>query len=962
MFQFTHPIYLLLFIPVGVLLWRTAKSSLADITGFRRALSLAFRILILSAVILAASGFQFVRTSKQLAVVFALDISDSLPKDKIQAGLDYVNEALKSMKATDHAGIVVFGSDSSVELAPSRAAKSINKIYSVPTTSYTDIAQALGLAMASFPEGAAKRVVLLTDGNENLGKALDQAYLARSNDIVIDVVPLSNKLEQEALLDKLVVPAEVKIGEPFELKLIAFSEQETAASIKLMRNDEAVGEKVVALSPGKNVLTFTQSIPKAGSYKFEALLEAQADSMTENNRALATTMVRGKPKVLYVEGKPEQGTHLKAALSAQNIDVEARGPDGIPSDLTELANYDSLIISDVSALAMSPQQMKMIQSGVRDLGIGFGMIGGEDSFGAGGYLDTPIEETLPVEMSVRKQKIFPSMTVYIIIDKSGSMSTREDGIEKIRLAAEAAIAVTETLQHNDRIGVIATDTEPKTVSPIRPASMKDAIITDVSALRAGGIGIYCYSSLRRAEEDLQKVTTRIKHVIMLADGSDAKEQDGCLELARKMFRNKITISAVAIGGGPDVPFLQRLAQVGGGGFYLTERARDLPRIFTKDALLASKSLIVEEPFRTKVEPGAEVLQGIDWRSQPPLLGYVTTAPKGMADTLLKSHKDDPIYAQWRYGLGRSIAFTSDAKPMWAAQWVGWSEFSRFWAQAVRWSMKKSVKTDFQTTLDIERGSGRVTVDAVTEKGEFLNNLRLSTTVVMPDMQSRKLELSQTAPGRYEADFQARQVGTYVVNIVQDLEDGATATQTSATVIPYPPEYKDVRPNTFLLNQLARTTGGQMGPEPPQVFRHTSRGAKIPSDLWQILVFAVAFLLPLDVAIRRLNMTWLDVTAVLGAVRSRVLPKREHGAKSIEQVEMLGQLKSSQRVRKERTQVEPVEVIKGDAPTAPQSELPPQSIQSPAAQLEPEQKPVSEEEERPTSRLLKAKQRAKRNST
>ncbi|HUU56557.1 MAG TPA: hypothetical protein VMW93_04375, partial [bacterium] len=146
---------------------------------------------------------------------------------------------------------------------------------------------------------------------------------------------------------------------------------------------------------------------------------------------------------------------------------------------------------------------------------------------------------------------------------------------------------------------------------------------------------------------------------------------------------------------------------------------------------------------------------------------------------------------------------------------------------------------------------------------------------------------------------------------------------------------------------------------PQVFRHTSRGAKIPSDLWQILVFAVALLLPLDVAVRRLNMSWLDVTMVWVALRSRVLPKREHIAKQVEQVEMLGQLKTSQRTRRERTQVEPVEVIRGESP-APQPR-PQEAVPRPATQPMPEQEKttVSDEEESPTSRLLKAKQRAKR---
>ena len=50
---------------------------------------------------------------------------------------------------------------------------------------------------------------------------------------------------------------------------------------------------------------------------------------------------------------------------------------------------------------------------------------------------------------------------------------------------------------------------------------------------------------------------------------------------------------------------------------------------------------------------------------------------------------DPLLGAWQYGLGRSVVFTSDAKSRWAAEWLSWPGYGKFWAQVVRHSMRKS---------------------------------------------------------------------------------------------------------------------------------------------------------------------------------------------------------------------------------------------------------------------------------
>lgn len=955
MIQFTHPIYLLLLPVLFYFTWRFSNASLADLTRGRRRFSLGLRMAFICLLVLAVSGIQVVRSSRNLAVTFVLDVSDSVAVEKQQEALDYIRQALKNKREGDYIGLVVFGADASVEIAPDKSAK-IDRIYSIPSRSYTDISQALGLAIASFPEDAAKRIVLLSDGNENLGKALDQAAMADSTGIVIDTVPIINDVAKETLLDRIITPSEVKIGEPFDLKLIASAKNSANAEIRLLRNGQPSSTKVVSLSPGKNVLTFTQTIDKPGVYSFEALMKSDSDTLLDNNRALGTTTVRGKPRVLFIEGTKGQTEPLAKALSASDISVDVKTATGIPTSLDEMRQYDSVILSNVPAMAMTPDQMKLLEAGVKDLGIGLGMIGGDQSFGAGGYFNTPIEQALPVDMSIRKQKVVPSMSVVVVIDKSGSMGMMQDGRTKISLANEAAINVVKLLQPIDKVGVIFCHDYPTAIVPLTNPTNKEAISQKISTVNAEGGGITVFPSLQAAYRMIAASGTRQKHVMMLCDGDDCDQPEGCVALAAEMNKKGITVTSVAFGEGKDVPFMKSMAAAGGGNFYLARRARELPYIFTKDVMTISKTLIIEEPFRPSIDPSAQVMSGIDWDSMPPLLGYVAASPKPTAEILMKSHKDDPIYVQWQYGLGRSIAFTSDAQPKWAVRWLGWPGFTKFWAQAVRWSMKKSSKADFQTSVDIDQAVGKVVVDAIDKSGSFVNYLKLESRVVMPDMKSAKLTLQQTAPGRYEAQFLARQVGTYTVNVVEKQKD-KDYSQTSSITVPYPPEYKDIKTNRKLLEQISTTTHGKFGPTPAMTFSPNVQSARIPSDLWWTLTFLAMLLFPLDIAIRRVALDASEVrqfaVQAIQSAKSWKSKRKKHQYKPEE--ETVGRLLQSRESRKKTAEhqdwVQP--------PTQPSDTA--KKVTDEAETFTKSPEPKTQQiltDEETTSRLLQAKKRAR----
>jgi uncharacterized membrane protein len=962
--QFTHPGYLLLLPLLLAAGWWIGRRSLASLSRTRRIVADAVRVIVLLLLTLALAGVQVVHTRHSLCTVFVLDASASVPAPLQKAALGYINQACKKMRTEDTAALVVFGGEAYIEMPPGAAAK-ISRIYSRPSADYTDLASALRLALASFKQGSSRQIVLLSDGNENLGSALDQALMCRTSGVHINTVGLRSKIASEALLERASLPAEVKQGEPFEMKIVATATVPAAGRIRLFRNGAYLGEQPVHLSPGKSLLSIAQSVNKPGFYTYEALLEAGPDTITENNRAAAFVQVRGKPQVLLLAGVSEAGQYLARALLGHDIEVTVQGPEGMPTSLAGWRNWDAVVFADIPAVTLTPEQMLMIQSYVRDLGGGFAMVGGEEGFGAGGYFKTPVEETLPVDMAIRKQKVFPSLAVMLIMDTSGSSGMEIDGKQMIRLEAESAIQVVETMQPIDQLGVIVSGVGVDVLAPVRYARQTAAIKRDLSEMSSGGGGIYCRPSMERALALMRPVQARTKHIIMLADGSDCDEQEGCDELAAAMRREKMTFSTVSFGIGPHTPFLERVARIGGGKFYAATRASDLPRIFTKDAMLASKSLLVEEPFLPKADPQAEILRGLDLKSMPQLLGYVATSPKALASVPLQTHKDDPLLATWRYGLGRSVAFTSDAQPHWAAHWLGWPGYGKFWSQAVRWMVKRGRPTNWNTTVEEGRGVGTVTVEALDERGEFLNFLDLDAQIVGPDLKPQTLRLEQTAPGRYARAFPMKQVGAYLVTVVPRKDSAAS--QTTGLAVPYPPEYKDLKPNEFLLSQLADTTGGRADPPPESIYGGARTPARYPQDIWTLLVLLAALLWPADVAVRRLVIEMSQVTAAArqvrrrareawGALRGGLRPQPVHQP-------TLGRLLTHREARKAEPQARPIALGLGDisAPgaktPAPEPASPPREGAPVAAPTAPQ--PDAQEPGDALSRLKAAKRRARK---
>src|SRR4030095_3675825 len=216
----------------------------------------------------------------------------------------------------------------------------------------TNLAQALQLALATAPPGHANRFVLLTDGRQNAGNAHAVAQAAKDAGADVYYVPAPLTFKQEVVVESMVLPVEVKFGEPFQAKVVAWSQADTQGRVSLYRNGEFLGSQVVRMTAGKNVYTYRQALEQSGIHVYQAAIEVEGDTIEENNRSVGTVVVRGRPQVLLAEKDRAQGQTLAAALRAQHVDVEVVEPDRIPKDMAGLQKYDGIILSNVSSLKM----------------------------------------------------------------------------------------------------------------------------------------------------------------------------------------------------------------------------------------------------------------------------------------------------------------------------------------------------------------------------------------------------------------------------------------------------------------------------------------------------------------------------------------------------------------------------------------------------------------------------------
>jgi uncharacterized membrane protein/Mg-chelatase subunit ChlD len=891
-------LWALVLLPVVLvpLVWSSYRS-LAGLGSVRRALAILLRTTVITLIILALAELQSVWRSDRLATIFVLDVSSSIPHDQQKSAFDYVIGASAKRRKNDLAGLVVFGKEPRVEVPPAASELNLIGIESRIDQENTDIGAAVKLALATFPEDTARRLVVLSDGNENRGSLFEQGLSAKALNVQVDVVPIDYFYDREVLVEKVAIPPDVKKGETVNINVVVRASEPTRGTLQIYQKADnyrapAAGNEQpepVELQRGINVFQRKQLITEPNFYTFQAEFtpeKGSGDQRAVNNVAEGFTHARGKAQVLLIEGTAGDHVELVKALREKEIEVKVLaapkidgsggvGGDPLPTDLAQLQPYDSVILANVPKEAFTESQHQLLASNCHDMGAGLVMLGGPDSFGAGGWMNTPVEKALPVDMQIKAVKVQGIGAMVLIMHAS-------EIAEGNYWQAQVAKAAINALSSYDYAGMIHWESQEAWLFTLRPIGTgRNSMLRAIDRMNPGDMPDFD-PSLLMAMKGLNGIRDAMsKHIVIISDGDPT---DPTTRVIKQLADSKVTVTTVLTAAhGNDahaISMMRNLANKTKGRFYNVTNPKALPRIYQKEARSISRPLIFEQatPWAPKLNyPVTEPVMRLP-EQLPPITGLVLTSAKENElveipmVSPLPTGQLNPVLAHWTYGLGRSLAFTSDAGRRWAKAWPDWSSYAAFWSQAIRWSMRPADRGNL--TLNIRRDEGRikVVVDALGKNTQFLNFLQIQGNVIDPELKSSTIELKQTAPGRYETTIEnVNASGNYFVNLGYRGPDNVQGVISSGISVPYSDEYRELRSDPTSLETLASVTDGMVVPWKPtpegrldmsKVADHFRRDNLVNprsfAPLWPFLLWLAACLFLGDVAVRRiaLDVDWI----------------------------------------------------------------------------------------------------------
>lgn len=872
-----YPLALLLLIPLAAYIWWIAKAT-PRLAGARKIAAISVRALLLLIVVSLIAGLQPYREISQRNVVFVADRSASVNLDALIG--EWIANAWENKNTEDFGGILSMGANSVIDKTLSDGGLATTDAYrfrTEPGGDYSDLSKSLQLAAAMLRDKGGGKIVLLSDGEENNGNARRSARLLADAGIGVDVLHLPSAQTRDVSVEELTVPSALGQGETFTLEVALQSTFSGEATVRLYQDNDELGVTAVRLERGSNRFVMQSIALEAGFHRFRAEVFADGDEQPLNNEAFAFSRTGGPPVVLIVEGKSGTSGNLEAALKASAIAYRMILPEQLSLELPEYAAYDSIILNNVPATRIAEKPMEWLGKANSDYGVGLIMLGGDESFGLGGYFQTPVERALPVYMDLQGKKQIPSLGLVLVIDRSGSMDNGP-----LELAKEAAVRTVELLRDVDTVGVIAFDSSPWWV--VEPTILNDRedVIDKIMGIQPAG-GTEIYTALEEGYRGLSGVEAQRKHMILLTDGQSFTSMN-YNNITDAMNAELMTLSTVAIGEGADQALLQRLAQNANGRYYYTNDQSTLPAIFSRETVLMSRTYVVDGTFTPQAGEAGDWSRL--WRNGVPALqAYIATTPKELAEVALWSPDGDPVLARWTHGSGRSLAWTSDSAGKWSPEWVKWGRYPDVLAEWIKWTFPQFESQPYRISTQTEGDSAKIIVESDDDLGGAEG--RLSAMINDGEGEAELVELMPIAPGRYEGLLKSPPPGAYLAQIgvateTSEGEVAITGGAASGFVVPYAPEYRiGSGKGAELLSDIAAITGGRelTIDGTGEAFSGEPVTQRQPFDWSRELLLASLLLWLLDIALRRLSLPWERWLALFRISSGSVKRHSSNGARS-----------------------------------------------------------------------------------
>ncbi|MEM7230513.1 MAG: VWA domain-containing protein, partial [Planctomycetota bacterium] len=642
--QFDQPewlLLLLLIVPIVLM----ARRSIAGLGRVKAYSALVLRIVVVLLLTVALTEPHLVRRGEGVTTTIILDRSQSVPLSLKADSVAFLRQAAQAKEEDeDRVAVITVARDASISAMPDENSRVTTGIEPGDLTA-TNLASAVRLALAIMPDDTANRIVLASDGNETVDSVLAAADLARANDVPVDIMLLEYEHRNEVTFDRIIAPARARMGQTVNLKLVMRGQSETEGRITLTMNgqaldltpDEAGDSLPVTVPVGPRVIPISLSLDDAGPQKFEAIFEpndSNDDMIVDNNRAMAVTFVGSEGKVLVIDDNPADTEAFRAALREGEIASDRLEPGGLIDGLVQLSGYDAVVLANVPRHAFDETQVRELHAYVHDLGGGLIMLGGEYSFGAGGWINSDIEKAMPVKFNPPQSRQMVRGALALIMH-SCEMPQGNYWGQKV---AEAAI---NALSRLDYVGLVeyAWNAGPNAINnctwalPLSIVGDKVRAINATKQLQMGDMPDFD-PSLQLAYNGLTNIQAGKRHVIIISDGDPAPPSQQLLADYRKA---KISITTVMVGGHGSTQDRNRMRDVAdktGGNFHSVQNPKKLPAIFIKEAEVVTRSLIQEGSYQPQVAstlPGPT--EGFRDLGEIGIGGYVVTAQrKGLAQT------------------------------------------------------------------------------------------------------------------------------------------------------------------------------------------------------------------------------------------------------------------------------------------------------------------------------------------
>lgn len=845
-------------------LWLMLLVPLAPLTGYlfgrKRTIdkrSIWLRTAAVALLVLALAHPLWSTGSAAPATVLVVDRSASLSGTTASQVADWVDSALASAGSSDRAAIVSFGGNAEV-LQPVDDASSMTFVPDdtrIDQTA-TDIGNALSMARI-LPVGDNRRIVLISDGAENSGSALQQAAQAASSGITIDVLPVDGIGSRDLRIETATAPEKIWLGETLTVQVDVVAWESGAGSVVLSVDGQQVSTQDANFRIGPNTYTFSLDGLDPGFHQMQVTVDpgSSVDAFSENNSYSLGVVVRNAPHLLFVSQEGADHSFLIRELESKGIEITETRPIGIPERMSELTSYDLIVLDNIPADALTIDQIAALEQSTSSLGRGLIVIGGASAYGPGAYANTPLEDVLPVDVKITEGKERQRVALLLVIDKSGSMALdTSQAVSKIEMAKEAARLAAGALLDGDEIAILAFNDRQQWIirlTKISGQQDRDRIDIAVEALESDG-GTEIYPALDVGFDELSKSEASVRHIVLLSDGkSSTGSRDSYTKLIEEMRQSGTTLSTIAIGKDADIDLLQYLASQGGGRYHNAATPEDIPRLTVQEARAAGSQSVVRGEFQPIQTSASSIMTGIDPADLPSLSGYDYVELKPGARSVLTSDRNDPVLAKWQYGLGRVVAWTADDGVDFAIAWRDWEGYADFWSNMVQWALPDPERGTVDVTSERSGGDALITLAAPGDEASAIDLQHAKITIVGPDgSMVEGVSPYQAAPNEWQIRVANPQAGAYRISV--DTGDGSPSLATFS--MPASPELAPAPGASELMRQLADRTGGRVLSldDPTALFELTSDqdgGTTTYRPIWNIPLALSLLLVLVELAFR-----------------------------------------------------------------------------------------------------------------